>query len=65
MKRPAVPASQESNGPANTPPAAPPEPDDAATGVPLFRTWRGVYWLVIISFVVWVAGLTALTLAFR
>jgi hypothetical protein len=34
------------------------------TGLPWFRTWRGVYLFVIGSFVVWVALLFALTRIF-
>jgi hypothetical protein len=35
---------------------------DEATGLPWFRTWRGVYLFVFGSFVLWVALLLALTL---
>ena len=42
-----------------------PEPDnDARPGVPGFRTWRGVYWFVLGSFVVVVALLAWFTQAF-
>ena len=34
---------------------------DDAPGVPGFRTWRGVYWFVLVWFAVCVAGLTLLT----
>lgn len=48
------------------PPAPPPPPpvDDAATGLPLFRTWRGVYLFVAGAFVLYVALLAALPLIF-
>ena len=36
-----------------------PEAED--TGLPWLRTWKGVYLFVIISFVLWVALLIALT----
>ena len=40
----------------------PPEtPDDGATGLPGFRSWRGVYWFVLGVFVLWVGLLTLLT----
>jgi hypothetical protein len=37
---------------------APPPDDDAPPGLPGFRTWRGVYWFVFLSFVGVVAALT-------
>jgi hypothetical protein len=37
-----------------------PEADDD-TGLPWLRTWKGVYVAVIISFVLWVTMLVALT----
>ena len=40
------------------------EVDDADTGLPLLRTWRGVYAFVLAAFVLTLAGLTALTLAY-
>jgi hypothetical protein len=43
-------------GPANS--------GDCQTGLPLLRTWRGVYLFVLGSFVVWVLLLAALTLTF-
>ena len=36
-----------------------PEADD--TGLPCLRTWRGVYLVVIINFVIWISLLVALT----
>ena len=36
-----------------------PEADD--TGLPWLRTWRGVYLVVIINFVLWISLLVALT----
>ena len=33
-------------------------------GLPGLRTWRGVYWFVLGSFVLWVALLIVLTKAF-
>ncbi|HEY5550846.1 MAG TPA: hypothetical protein VIK52_03095, partial [Opitutaceae bacterium] len=43
-----------------------PDPDDdhGPPGVPGFRTWRGVYWFVLGSFVVVVALLAWFTQAF-
>ena len=38
-------------------PAAPPD----QPGLPLFRTWRSVYLLVLASFALWVGLLTLLT----
>jgi hypothetical protein len=35
--------------------------DDESPGVPGFRSWRGVYWFVLVWFAVCVAGLTWLT----
>jgi hypothetical protein len=35
-----------------------PEPDDEITGLPGFRTWRGVYWFVFACFIAVVIGLT-------
>lgn len=40
------------------------EPNDEETGLPLLRTWRRVYTLVLITFAVWIALLLALTRAF-
>ena len=34
--------------------------DEADTGLPLLRTWRGVYFLVAAAFCLWVAGLLLL-----
>jgi len=52
--------------PSGTP--APPGPehrvDQEGTGLPLFRTWRAVYWFVFAAFAAWVVLLTALTRAF-
>ncbi len=42
------------------PPAANSAPDDAETGLPFFRTWRGVYWFVAACFVAYVILLAAL-----
>jgi hypothetical protein len=36
-------------------------PDDETTGLPGFRTWRGVYLFVLGVLVVWVGLLAALT----
>ena len=38
--------------------------DDKATGLPCFKTWRGVYIFVLVSFIVWVGLLLALTVTF-
>jgi hypothetical protein len=42
------------------PPSEPPD-DDAATGVPMLRTWRAVYLFVGGVFVLWLVLLTLLT----
>lgn len=36
-------------------------PDDDAPGVPVFRTWRGVYWFVFACFAGIVLALTIFT----
>jgi len=38
--------------------------DSESTGLPIFRTWKSVYLLVLITFVLWIALLVALTKAF-
>ena len=38
-----------------------PEIKDEATGLPLLRSWKGVYFFVFGSFLLWVALLLALT----
>jgi hypothetical protein len=38
--------------------------DDQITGLPALRSWRSVYLLVIVIFIVWVGLLEALTRAF-
>jgi hypothetical protein len=38
-----------------------PPADDAATGLPILRSWRRVYLFVIGTFIVWVALLWVLT----
>ncbi|HZZ29921.1 MAG TPA: hypothetical protein VFE46_18130 [Pirellulales bacterium] len=38
--------------------------DDEATDLPALRTWPAVYAFVLVTFVVWVALLTALSRAF-
>ena len=43
------------------PPVVAVQQDDASTGLPGLRTWRGVYFTVGGIFVLWVALLTALT----
>ncbi len=37
---------------------------DDDTGLPLLRTWRAVYTFVLVAFVLTVAALTALTMAY-
>ena len=39
----------------------PEKSEDGGPGLPGFRTWRGVYLLVVASFALWVILLTALT----
>jgi hypothetical protein len=36
-------------------------PETESPGLPLFRSWRAIYVLVLVSFVLWVALLIALT----
>jgi hypothetical protein len=50
----------------NHPPpvAEPPAGEDETTGLPWFRTWRGVYIFVLVTFILWVVLLLALTLSF-
>jgi hypothetical protein len=47
---------------------APPDPEplaeEAATGLPLLRTWRGVYLFVLGTFILWVVLLNLLTRMF-
>jgi hypothetical protein len=38
---------------------------DEQTGLPGFRTWRGVYLFVLVVFTAYVLALTALTVAFH
>lgn len=40
---------------------APPAALEEATGLPILRSWRGLYWFVAAVFVLWVALLHALT----
>ena len=42
----------------------PPAPETERTGLPWFRTWRGVYLFVLGCFVLYVVLLTVLTRAF-
>ncbi len=39
----------------------PPAGEAGATGLPLFRTWKGVYLFVLATFVLWMALLIVLT----
>ena len=43
---------------------AAPEHDDETTGLPALRTWPAVYGAVLVVFVVWVALLSWLSVAF-
>ena len=49
-------------------PSAPPElervPEEERTGLPLLRTWRGVYLFVFGTFILWVVLLNLLTRMF-
>ena len=38
--------------------------DDKVTGLPGFKSWRGVYTFVFVSFIIWVGLLVALTVTF-
>lgn len=42
----------------------PAQPDDRETGLPVLRSWGGVYAFVFGTFVLWVLLLTVLTAAF-
>ncbi len=46
------------------PTADPPSPDDESPRVPGFRTWRGIYWLVFLWFVLVVALLAVFSRVF-
>ncbi len=50
--------------PAHSPYPMTPEPDDDSPGLPGFRTWRGVYLLVLACFVLVVIGLALFSRAF-
>jgi hypothetical protein len=39
-------------------------PDEKATGLPGFKSWRAVYIFVIVAFITWVGLLVALTVTF-
>ena len=52
------------SGPPPDPHGEPAGPPDDATGLPVLRTWRGVYLFVFAVFVVYVVLLTALTRAY-
>jgi hypothetical protein len=41
-----------------------PTPNDESTGFPGVRTWPGVYAFVLVTFVVWIVLLIALTRAY-
>ena len=47
-----------------TPAETPLNGKDELTGLPWFRTWRGVYVFVFGCFILWVALLLALTVSF-
>lgn len=40
--------------------AATPDPESESTGLPFFRTWRGVYWFIVAAFVFYVVFLAVL-----
>ena len=46
----------------SSPVDAPAVGSNEATGLPWFRTWRGVYALVLMTFILWVLLLLALTM---
>ena len=46
------------------PPEPAHQPDDETTGLPLLRTWRGVYLFVFGTFILWVVLLNLLTRMF-
>ena len=51
----------------NADPLAPktaPAPDDQGSGLPWPATWRGVYWLVVAVFALWVGLLTWFTFSY-
>ena len=43
---------------------APPDGEDEVTGVPVLRTWRGVYLFVFGCFILWVVLLLVMTVSF-
>jgi hypothetical protein len=60
MKPPDTAAGRPDSAPAK----APTDGGDGIPGVPLIRTWTGVYIFVLGSFLLWVALLTVLTRTF-
>ncbi len=56
-----VPATRGSEGAPAVGEGARPLSDGEAPEVPLFRTWRGVYWFVLGSFLAMVLALTVFT----
>lgn len=54
MKPPVVPATPESGASGDLPANTNSADDDAITGLPWMRTWRGVYLFVLGSFILWV-----------
>lgn len=52
------------NGPGNLSADLPGATENETTGLPILRTWRGVYLVVLCIFIVWVALLTMLSKMF-
>jgi hypothetical protein len=61
MKPSAAPASPEGLQPQEAPRQPGETIQDETTGVPGFRTWTGIYWVVLGSLALWVALLALLT----
>ena len=64
MKPPVVPATPAAGGPGGSPAQSNSTDDDASTGLPWIRSWRGVYLLVLGSFILWVVLLAWLSRIF-
>jgi hypothetical protein len=56
------PGDQDAGSPDRTPRSA--DPGDRETGLPLLRSWRGVYLFVLGCFVLWVLLLATLTVIY-
>ena len=61
-----MPDGSDKNAAANAPrPAVEEGPETERTGLPLLRTWRGVYLFVMSCFILWVLLLLCLSVTYR